>query len=185
MSDSQPVAPPRMPQFYWLWAPLNFEDRFMLYHNNAEASGKPWNTASAMGALGDAEAMHMVSCHSTLQFKSGTRHAKSAVIETVDPQNRKWRVTLTPKFNFYMSGIGYMNPDWGHGHYKGENAVGYDEYATAGVNEIDPRFWHVQAFCTAHLQGPDGAREGQGVLEQLIIGPHAPSGFKEMLDLAP
>ncbi len=63
---------PRPPQFYWLWAPLNFEDRFMLYHNNAEASGKPWNTASVMGKLGDEEPLHMVSCHSLLEFKSGT-----------------------------------------------------------------------------------------------------------------
>ncbi|HEX3059525.1 MAG TPA: hypothetical protein VHP62_09205, partial [Usitatibacter sp.] len=29
LSDPQMVAPPRMPQFYWLWAPINFEDRFM------------------------------------------------------------------------------------------------------------------------------------------------------------
>src|SRR5580698_725103 len=90
-SDSQPVAPPRMPQFYWLWAPLNFEDRFMLYHNNAEASGKPWNTASVMGKLDEPEPLHMVSCHSVLEFKSGTRHANRAVIETMDPENRKWR----------------------------------------------------------------------------------------------
>jgi hypothetical protein len=185
LADPQGVAPPRMPQFYWLWAPLNFEDRFMLYHNNAEAGGKPWNTASVMGGLGEAEAVHMVSCHSELGFKPGTRHANRAAIETVDPQNRKWRATLTPKFNFYMSGIGYMNPDWGHGHYKGENALGYDEYETAKVNENDPRFLHVQAFCDATLAGPDGERKGCGVLEQLIIGPHAPSGFKEMFDLAP
>jgi hypothetical protein len=95
-------------------------------------------------------------------------------------------VELTPKYNFYMSGIGYMNPDWGHGHYKGENALGYDEYETAGVNENDPRHLHVQAISHAKLTGPNGlTRDGMGVLEQLIIGPHAPSGFKEVFDLAP
>jgi hypothetical protein len=185
LSDPQGVAPPRPPQFYWLWAPLNFEDRFMLYHNNADGAGTPWNTASVIGALGDAQAVHMASCGSQLTFKSGTRHAKSAVIETVDPQGARWRVTLTPKFNFYMSGIGYMHPEWGHGHYKGENALGYDEYETAKVNENDPRFLHVQAFCEAKLSGPGGEHSGHGVLEQLIIGPHAPSGFKEIFDLAP
>jgi hypothetical protein len=185
LADPQPLAPPRLPQFYWLWAPLNFEDKFMLYHNNAEASGKPWNTASVIGALGNAEPVHMVSCRSEIAFKSGTRHAKDAVIEAFDARGEKWRVTLTPKYNFYMSGIGYMNPDWGHGHYKGENALGYDEYETTKVNENDPRFLHVQAFCEAKLFGPDGERQGCGVLEQLIIGPHAPSGFKEIFDLAP
>jgi hypothetical protein len=185
LADPQPVAPPRPPQFYWLWAPLNFPDRFMLYHNNAEASGIPWNTASVLGALGDAEPVHMAKCGSQIAFKSGTRHAKSAVIETVAPDGGTWRAELTPHFNFYMSGIGYMHPEWGHGHYKGENALGYDTYELATVNENDPRFLHVQAFCTAKLTGPDTERTGSGVLEQLIIGPHAPSGFKEILDTAP
>jgi hypothetical protein len=46
-------------------------------------------------------------------------------------------------------------------------------------------FLHVQAFVTARLAGPDGERVGAGVLEQLVIGPHAPSGFKDILDPAP
>jgi hypothetical protein len=185
LSDPQGLAPPRLPQFYWLWAPLNFDDRFLLYHINADASGKAWNTASVIGATGEAEAVHMASCQSKLAFKSGTRHAKAAVIETRDPDGREWRVELTPQYNFYMSGIGYMHPEWGHGHYKGENALGYDEYETARIDETDPRFLHVQAISHAKLTGPNVTREGVGVLEQLIIGPHAPSGFKEIFDPAP
>jgi hypothetical protein len=77
-----------------------------------------------------------------------------------------------------------MHPEWGHGHYKGENALGYDTYDLASVNENDPRFWHVQAFCTARLIGPETERVGAGVLEQLVIGPYAPSGFKELADTA-
>ena len=184
LGDPQPAAPPRPPQFYWLWAPLNFADRFMLYHNNAEASGIPWNTASVLGALGDAEPVHMARCGSEIVYKSGTRHAKSAIIETIAPDGGAWRAELTPRFNFYMSGIGYMHPEWGHGHYKGENALGYDTYDLASVNENDPRFWHVQAFCTARLIGPETERVGAGVLEQLVIGPYAPSGFKELADTA-
>lgn len=186
LADPQGVAPPRPPQFYWLWSPLNFPDMFMLYHNNADETGKPWNTASVIGALGDAQPMHMTSCTAQLDFKSGTRHAKRAVIETTDPKGGAWRAELTPRFNFYMSGIGYMHPEWGHGHYKGENALGYDTYDLGAVNENDPRFLHVQAFVTARLAGPGGIeRVGAGVLEQLILGPHAPSGFKELLDTAP
>ena len=185
LADPQSVAPPKPPQFYWLWAPLNFPDRFMLYHINAEASGKPWNTSSALGELGDAEAVKMESCHSAITYKSGTRHAKSAVIDVTDPQGAHWQAELTPRFNFYMSGIGYTHPEWGHGHYKGENALGYDTYDLSTVNENDPRFLHVQAFVTARLAGPDGERVGAGVLEQLVIGPHVPSGFKDILDPAP
>ncbi|HTQ12552.1 MAG TPA: hypothetical protein VMH86_01655 [Rhizomicrobium sp.] len=185
-SDPQMAAPPRMPQFYWLWAPLNFEDRFTLYHDNAEASGRSWNTAAVMGEAGDKPATHMAACRSKLAFKSGTRHARAATIGMTDPEGGEWTVELTPRYNFYMSGIGYMNPEWGHGHYKGENALGYDEYETASVNENDPRFLHVQAVSHARLTGPNRmTREGTGVLEQLILGPHAPSGFRDVFDPAP
>ncbi len=54
----------------------------------------------------------------------------------------------------------------------------------SNINENDPRFLHVQAFVTARLTGPDMERVGAGVLEQLILGPHAPSGFKDSLDPA-
>ena len=185
LSDPQGVAPPRLPQFYWLWSPLNFPDRFMLYHLNAEASGRPWNTASVIGALGESEPEHMQACSSRIEYKSGTRHAKRCVIETRDANGNEWMAELTPRWNFYMSGIGYGHPEWGHGHYKGELAVGYDSYKTAEVNENDPRFQHVQAFVTARLKGPDTERVGAGVLEQLVIGEYKPHGLKGILDPAP
>ena len=184
MSDSQPVAPPRLPQFYWLWAPLNFEDRFMLYHKNADADGAPWNTASVIGPLGDAKPAHMASCASTIRYKQGTRHAQSAVIDVVDAQGGAWQVELEPRFQFYMSGIGYLHPEWGHGMYRGENALGYDTYRMAEVNENDPRFQHVQAFVTARLKGDGVTRDGAGVLEQLVIGEYAPHRLKGIFDPA-
>lgn len=185
LPDPQPSAPPRPPQFYWIWAPLNFDDRFMLYHINADETGKPWNTASVLGNTGEAAAAHMAKCASRLDFKSGTRHAKAATITTTDPDGGEWEVTLTPKWNFYMSGIGYMHPEWGHGRFVGDNALGHDVYDLATLNENEMRFLHVQAFVEADLKGPNIRKKGAGVLEQLIIGPHEPSGFKEILDLAP
>jgi len=185
LGELQALAPPRAPQFYWLWAPLNFEDRFMLYHINAGAEGRPWNTASVIGELDQAAPLHMASCRSQIEYRAGTRHAKRAVIEAADASGGMWRAELVPRFQFYMSGIGYMHPEWGHGMYKGENALGYDTYDLAAVNENDPRFLHVQAFVTARLHGPGTERKGVGVLEQLVIGAHAPSGFKDLLDPAP
>ena len=93
------------------------------------------------------------------------------------------RLELTPKWNFYMSGLGYTHPVWGHGRYHGELEVACDAFETAGVNESEFHFLHVQAFSQAVLTGPDGLeRKGCGVLEQLIIGPHAPSGFTSLAD---
>ena len=185
LADPQGAAPPRPPQFYWLWSPLNFSDRFMLYHINADGSGKPWNTASVIGPVDEGAPLHMAECRSRITYKSGTRHAKSALIETTDGEGGKWRAELSQRYNFYMSGIGYMHPEWGHGQWKGENALGYDTYELAKVDENDPRFWHVQAFVTARLCGPGVERAGAGVLEQLVIGAHAPSGFTGLMDTAP
>ncbi len=185
LGDPQPVVPLQPPQFYWLWSPLNFPDLFMLYHDNADSAGHSWNTAAVIGAVGDAEPMHMTRCSAKIEYKSGTRHAKFCTIETVDPQGGEWRAELTPRFNFYMSGIGYMHPDWGHGQYKGENVLGYDVYAPDTVNESVPLYWHVQAFSTVRLAGPGIERVGAGVLEQLVIGAHAPSGFTGLMDMAP
>jgi len=84
-----------------------------------------------------------------------------------------------------MSGIGYGHPELGHGQYKGELAVGYDSYETRSVNENDPRFQHIQAICTARLNGPGIERVGSGVLEQIAIGVYEPHGLKGILDPAP
>ena len=43
-------------------------------------------------------------------------------------------------------------------------------------------FLHVQAPVTASLEMQSGTCEGRGVVEQLFIGPHAPSGFEDLLD---
>jgi len=157
----------------------------MLYHKNADADGTPWNTASVLGGLDGAKSAHTANCSSKISYKSGTRHAKSAIIEATDPHGGQWRAELTSKFNFYMSGIGYGHPEWGHGMYRGENALGYDTYDLTTLNENDPRFQHVQAFVTARLFGPDGEREGAGVLEQLVIGAYAPHGLTGIFDPAP
>ena len=185
LGDPQGAAPPRAPQFYWLWAPMNFPDRFMLYHLNADGDGRPWNTASVLGETGDAEPTHMQACSSKIAYKPGTRHARQAIIEARDARGGEWRAELTPRYNFYMSGIGYGHPEWGHGQYKGENALGYDSYETASVNENDPRFQHIQAFCTVRLNGPGVERVGAGVLEQLAVGQYAPHGLKGIFDPAP
>ena len=54
LADPQTPVPEMPMQFYWLWAPLNFEDCFSLYHLNADAEGEPWNTAAVIGPLGPA-----------------------------------------------------------------------------------------------------------------------------------
>ncbi len=184
--DPQPVVPESVPQFYFLWAPLNFEDCVTFYAENAHADGTPWSKSAVYVPL-DADApLEASASEASLVFKSGTRHAQSAVLDFIYDQGENLRIALEPQFNFYQSGLGYLNFEWGHAMYKGENALGYDSIDLASVNETDMQHWHIQAFCTARLTGgKDGEKVGCGILEQLIIGPHEPSGFKELMDMAP
>lgn len=185
-ADSQPPAPAAAPQFFWLWAPCNFADRFSLYHLNADAFGSAWNTAGVVGALGKTEAVHMQACRSSLVLKKGTRHAQSASIDLVTPGGGAINITMTPKWNFYMSGLGYLHPEWGHGHNKGPEAVGYDTHDLSKVDETQFPFLHVQAFSSVVLTDERGERHaGAGVLEQLILGPYAPLNLSGILDGAP
>jgi hypothetical protein len=184
-SDPQPTAPARAPQFYWLWAPMNFEDRITLYHNNADETGRPWNTHAVMAPTGAGPAVHMQDCGSEVVYRPGTRHAASARIRMTDEHSQAYTIELTPQWNFFMSGLGYTHPEWGHGRLHGELRVASDSYATASVNTSEFHFLHVQAFSKAILRGPNGlVREGCGILEQLVIGAHAPSGFKSLMDMA-
>jgi hypothetical protein len=77
-----------------------------------------------------------------------------------------------------MRGLGYFEPEWGHGMWKGELALGGDVWTLADLDPLEPRHLHVQQLCRARTEG----RVGLGVLEQLVIGPHAPSGFRSIID---
>ena len=85
-----------------------------------------------------------------------------------------------------MLGIGYGHPKWGHGTLHGETAVEREDIRLSEVDERLPHHLHVQALSEVTYTDADGhTREGRGVLEQMAIGPHAPSGFKEVMDFAP
>lgn len=176
-----PPQPGTLPQFYWLWAPINFDDCVTLYEINTDANGTPWHTYGTIVRLPDGPAESLKSTTSRVEYRSGTRHARSAEILFVRPDNSELRLHLEPRYSFFMSGLGYLHPEWGHGMDKGKLAIAYDTIDTASVDPANPLYLHIQAICDAKMDG----RSGIGVLEQLVIGPHAPSGFTSLLDMAP
>jgi hypothetical protein len=183
MRDPQANPYGGAPQFFWLWCPLNFDDRATFYHLNADGAGEPWNT---MGRVVSADgATEMPSATSHLDYQSGTRIARAARIELAPRSGDGVRIELTPRRTFYMKGLGYGHPQWSHGLYHGELATGFEVFDLDDVNPSDPTHFHIQAICDATLRDGAGAHSGQGVLEQLVIGPYAPYGFKEIADLAP
>ena len=187
-ADAQPLIPAMEFQFYWIWTPLNFEDRAVYFHVNDDALGKSWNTKAmhVMDGSSADELEHMSACAIDVNYKSGTRRASGAVLRMKDQAGRDYQVDITPHHHFQMKGIGYTHPEWGHGSYHGEE-VNYvrEEYKPADLNWMEPSNAHIQAISKVVLTDPDGkTHNGFGAFEQLFMGPHEPSGFKDVLDPA-
>jgi hypothetical protein len=182
--DTQPMLPPVPFQFYWLWAPLNFKDYALFFHTNDDSTGAPWNRSALLVPLDGSAPIHLSAPASTLVFRPGTRHAASAQLTGMTPAGPV-TVDLQIERTFFMNGIGYTHPTRGHGMYQGEDSLAFETLNVGPSTEAEIGNNHVQALAAATLTLPDGRKvEGRGVLEQLIIGPHAPTGFKDIFDLA-
>jgi len=127
----------------------------------------------------------MSSVQCTIDWEPGTRRATHARI-AMSPWNASpMTVDLEPIVTFQMMGIGYFHPDWSHGVFKGDLAVGGERWNTAELDPLAIQNIHIQALCHARLTGRGDERVGMGILEQLVLGVHAPSGFTGLLDGAP
>ena len=84
-----------------------------------------------------------------------------------------------------MLGLGYGHPKWGHGTEHGKLAVEREDLKLVDVDVHLPQHLHVQALSRVTYRSANGYEAvGRGVLEQLVLGPHAPSGFTQILDFA-
>ncbi len=200
VGERAPGAPAQMaPQFYWLWAPVNFDDVCTHFDVNEHGDGQQWHRSGyVIPVLGDAatdpvldtgglsvsaEPMSSVQC--TIDWEPGTRRATHARIEMSPWNASPLTVDLEPIVTFQMMGIGYFHPEWSHGVFKGDLAVGGERWKTAELDPLAIQNVHIQALCRARLTGRGEERVGMGILEQLVLGVHEPSGLTGLLDGAP
>jgi hypothetical protein len=162
-----------------LWAPANFEDLTSHLYFVDDSLGNP--THSHCVIQHDDEVDVLSDLRKEITYKKGSRRIGEAKFSAKKSDGSEVSWILEPKYHIYMCGLGYMHPEWGHGHFKGENQSTYDSY---DLNEDphDPPFLHIQAICKFTLNEDNQTKEGLGVLEELLIGPHSPSGFEELLD---
>ena len=179
IGEREPETPGPPPQFFWLWAPLNFDDLCTHFDVCEDADGTRWHEAGMIAPVnGNAEPAAAVDYR--LELQPGTRQARRAALTLHRRSGEALHIELTPLYTFYMVGLGYQHPVWGHGMRVGDDVVDGESWALSDIDPSVPIHLHVQAVCEAAL----GQRRGIGVFEQLIIGPHAPSGLRELLDMA-
>jgi hypothetical protein len=178
---------PQMPQLFWLWAPLHFEDFCTHLALFEYADGRRWLEQGLVvpvlspgeptwGAEPDID--HLEHVGYQLQWGKGTRLADSAALELHSRRSGVSRIELEPLLTFRMRGIGYTHPVWGHGSVHGELDVGGESHRVDEFDPVDFSSIHVQAVCRARM----GDQQGIGVLEQLAFGEHQPTGLTGLFD---
>lgn len=173
------------PQFFWLWSPILFDDVCVHFDVQEDGEGVRWHQNGAVAPRrhrsGPDPVEHAVDVGWEIDWRPGTRRATRAAITLDMVDGASHRLELEPLVDFQMLGIGYFHPTFSHGRWVGEDEVGVDRWKLADLDPMEMHHLHIQALCTVRW----GDRVGTGVLEQLAIGPHRPSGFTGLTDGAP
>lgn len=179
-----------LPQIFFLWAPINFEDRCTHFLCFERANGDRWVGSQALlDVIGPADATwgaddrieHLAGAVHEVRWARGLRRAAGASLRLLRHDGGEERIELEPLLTFRMRGLGYTHPTWGHARWHGEEAVGSEEHRVEELDNLEPWNVHVQQVMRARW----GDRTGLGVLEQLAFGEHRPSGLTGFLDGAP
>ena len=181
LPDPQPPAAGGLSQFFWLWNPCNFDDYVAFSHTNDDEHGRPWNRLGAIQEIGG-ELIKFEDVEYEYEWEGAASRRIKELRALCQSEQGDAVLTFRPTATFFMPGLGYMHPEWGHGTDHGELAVMHE---TWDVHQclLDPRFLHIQAICDVTLEFQGKTHQGAGVVEQMFIGPHAPTGMGEGLDV--
>jgi hypothetical protein len=171
-------APGGDPQFFWLWAPVNFPTYSTHLDVNETADGRRWHETAVVAPVGDGPTHALRTLDYRLAWAPGHRTAAAFEADLIPWEGPARTVVLEPLYHFQMLGLGYLHPTWNHGVWKGELAVEGERWALPVSDPCSPFHVHVQTVCRARC----GDDEGVGILEQLVIGPHAPTGLVGLFD---
>jgi hypothetical protein len=181
-ADAQPTVPQAVPQFFWLWSPVNFDNFSLFFHVNADEHGRPWNTRAVWcpdGAAHDGM-IETSDCQMSVVLKPGWRHAQSAAL-TIGGE-ASLTAHFEPLTSFLMRGIGYGHPDWTHGGWKGALAVAREDIDLRTITAGRADHLHIQAISRVTLERGGQTHSGIGILEQLILGAYQPLGLETLFD---
>lgn len=172
---------------FWLWAPLHFGDRC----THLLAFERPDGTRFLQQALvlepkpegetywGTGGIRQCRDFRFDFEWEPGRRNmGDTANLYFTDPVEGEVHIELEKFCRFQMSGIGYWHPYWGHGTNHGVLETGRESVRLADVDPAAMSAIHLQCGVKARW----GDRVGVGILEQLHIGPHTPTGLTGMFD---
>ena len=174
---------------HFCWAPIHWEDECSLAGLFEDASGHQWHTdqaflplyadaASIPGTNDPASRIWQGTVAHAIQMIPGTRRAQSASLVMRDREGEELEITLEPVMVHRMKGLGYQHPEWGHGKWHGELAIGGESWKDSDLDPLAVENIHIQQVVKATC----GNKVGHGVLEQMHIGPSTAFGFEDWFD---
>ena len=170
----------------WFWMPIHFDDECRTTGWFQRPGGEFWRADGHRLPVLDPVPLSIDNDHpdvfrldpvaQDVVFEPDTRRISEARFTMRTPSGEQV-LDLESLHHFHMRGLGYTNLDWGHGMWKGELAVGSEHWRFADIDAKDPFHQHLHHVVKANVDG----REGVGLLEQIIFGPHTQFGFTEWL----
>ena len=174
-----PVA--HMPQFFWLWAPVCFDGFGTLFDVNEYADGERWHESGVM-LIGDDTIQHSHKVTYDYQWEPDTRRAEGFQLHYTFGSTAA-TLDFEPITHFQMLGLGYLHPEWGHGFWKGDLAVGGERFPVPVPDPMLMHHLHTQTLSNVTMTMSTGeTHKGIGILETLVLGAHSPHGFTGMSD---
>jgi hypothetical protein len=192
--------PMSLPSTCWLWAPIHFDHECRSLGFFQHPGGEIWRgdgfvlpIVDPVEAITPNDAAGVVRTEprgQRLTFHPGSRWISAAELDVEVPGGEDYTLVLEPVdgLRFSMRGLGYTNPEWGHGFWKGPLAVSRESWDLDAIEPLDPYFQHVHHAVRARIVPAGGGPPqtgGVGFLEQIIFGPHTQMGFQDFLDGAP
>jgi len=170
------------PQFYWMYAPMQFDDFSILTIVQEDAAGtrileeavRVWPEAAGRPP------QHLGRPEYGPQYVPGTREVQTATVTFSPPGGEALQVTIRPVHPVWlMAGTGYgLEPDWKHGMYQGPGLVVQGVCYDLNRPEDRARMWGmVDSVARFEFTENGTAVAGSGLFEYWAFGAHAPTGL--------
>jgi hypothetical protein len=169
-------------QFYWMYAPMQFDEFSILTIVQEDAAGArvleeavriwPEHASRAPQQLGRPEYRP--------RYLPSTRQVEVATIAFSPPGGEPFEVTVRPVLPVsLMVGTGYgLEPDWKHGMYQGTELVVQGVCYDLSKPEDKARMWGmIDSVATFESTEKGHKVIGTGLFEYWPFGPHEPTGL--------
>jgi hypothetical protein len=172
-----------MSGFWWLYAPLRFDDFALVVIVQESPDGyRTLNDATRIFADGRVEQLGWPRVE--IDYRSGSRHPEHARLQLTTPGGEALLVEIETLTSVALHlGAGYGgDTDWTHGQWMGRDWSRADRFDLTDPGVVARIPWGVSDHVArARCNGA----EGWGLFEHASLGQHDPTGFTGWTDVAP